>query len=346
MISSFTVSIILLLIWSIAYLCVRKKLVTAKVYFLILGIMASAGVILDLDKYVYYVSQRYDIWNILLFAFLLLLVIIPWMKYDRATRNNQYILNPRYYIAYITILIFFVIFSLITIAYCLPYSLAAMRMGADYIRNETEGGLLPASFMTTFASAIAALPPIGILFFFIGYTSKKLKKYSYWYLLLPISSVVHSMACAARELYVFLPITFMIMFLFFKNSIHPKSLKRIKTVFLIIGIALISIFMTFTISRFGEYGSDSFISGTWGYIFQQPFVFDQTLQYFDNYKGFSKHLSFIGSLLGMSSVKKDLVLSTEWSFGTMYKGFYEMFGYTSLLIGSILYISFFILWQY
>lgn len=341
MISSYTVSIILLSIWLVAYLILRKRCSSAKIYFGVLGLMASAGVILDLNKYVYYVTQEYDAFNIFLFAILLLLVIIPWLKYDKLIKYYEYTINPEYKSAFTKILTIFVLLSTFTIIYCLPYALAASSMGADVIRNETEGGLLPTNMLTTVASAVASLAPIGLTFFFASYTSKSFKKHSYWFLLAPLAGIVHSMACAARELYIFLPITFIILFLFFKNSIPQNDLKRIKYAAGILGVGMMSIFMTFTISRFGEAGSDSFIGGTWGYLYQQPYVFDQTLQYFDNFKGFSKSLSFIGDFLGMSTTKKDAVLSIEWSFGTMYKAFYEMFGYTSLLLGSIIYLWFF-----
>jgi hypothetical protein len=306
--------------------------------------MSSAGIVLNLDNvYLLWnvITQRYELFNIILFGILLLLVLIPWLKYDKFFYRYKIIINGKFIKQIKSIYIVLILLSLFCIIYCLPYAIIANTMGGEAVRTSDMVSLLPNSILTTIAAGVATLAPIGILFFFIGLLDVRLKKYSIGVLLLPFASVVHSMTLAARELYIFLPVTFIVIYTAFSNSLALRQKKIIKKFSLICGAFLVSFFMLITLSRFGEFGSESFISGSWGYLYQQPYVFDQTLQFFDNYGGFSKTLQFLGKLLGIYSVKSDLVYVTEFSFGTMYKGFYEMYGYRSLIMGSIIYILFF-----
>lgn len=298
--------------------------------------MSSAGIILDMDKMIYFETQTYLLNNILLFALLLLLVVIPWLKYDKYIINVNFAVNEKYINSLKFIYSILFVLSIVCIIYCLPYAIAANSLGAETMRQ--IGCLMPISFMTTFATGIATLAPIGILLFFIGLLSPKLVFHAVLILILPIASIIHSMTFAARELYIFLPLTFIIVYLTFKDSLSINIRIKIKQISLIIGILMIISFVTITINRFGKIGTDSFIEGTWGYIYQQPYVFDQTLQFFTNFKAFSSNLSFIGNFLGENTTNKDLELTTEWCFGTMYQAFYEMYGYISLFIGSITYL--------
>lgn len=303
--------------------------------------MASAGMILDLDSSLQYFTKTYSIYTVILFSILMLIVIIPWKIYDKWMKNVIIEVNQNYIKLIKTSLLILGILSIISILYCLPYAIKAMIMGGHEVRTGTEGGLLPANSLTTLVSAVAGLSPFGILFFFITMLEKKLRKYSLLTLLLPIASIVHSMACAARELYIYLPITFIILYLMFFRSLSHKDTQKIKRIGMIMLIFLIIFFVTISISRFGEVGSDSFISGTWGYIYQQPYVFDQNLRYFNNFYEFDRRLMFLGTLLGIGDKSYEFYDPIEWSFGTMYSEFFQMFGYKSLFIGSICYFLFF-----
>lgn len=344
MISARMVSYILTIIWIVAFLILRKKYYTSKWYFYLLFVMAPAGIVLDLNSEVLLwnvLTRKYDIFNIILFAVLLLLVLIPWMNFDKWLKNKKFIINVKCIGLLKRTFIILIILSLFCIIYCIPYAILANSIGGKNLRTSDVVTLLPVSPLTTIVTGIATLAPIGILFFFIGLLDYRLRKYAIGVLLLPLAGVVHSMTMAARELYIFLPITFIILYVAFRSSLSLKQIKAIKKVMLIFGVFIGFFFSAITFSRFGEFGSESFISGTWGYFYQQPYVFDQTLQFFDNFKGFSKCLSFLGEIIGVYSPKTDVMYITEISFGTMYKAFYEMYGYSSLILGTIIYVAFF-----
>ena len=345
MVSARAVSCILTIIWLFVFLWLRKKTFTSKWYFCILLIMSSAGIVLDLDSEILLwnvITRKYDFLNVLLFAVLMLLVLIPWIEFDKWIKNIKIVINDRYIGLLKKVYLVLTLLSIFCIVYCLPYAIIANAMGGEAVRTSETVTLLPISPLTTLATGIATLAPIGLLLFFVGLLDVRLKKYAIGALLIPIASVIHSMTLAARELYIFLPVTFIILYTGFRNSLTNKQDKIIKNLMWIGGGFLIFYFSIITINRFGDIGSESFVSGTWGYIYQQPYVFDQTLQFFDNYKGFSKSLSFIGRLLGFSTTRPDIMYVMEFSFGTMYCCFYQMFGYSSLIVGSIIYVYFFL----
>lgn len=340
MLTSFEVSLLLFVVWIVFYFINRKKIYSAKIYFFILFMMSFAGIVLDLDSSIYYYTQTYSVYTILLFSVLMLLSLIPWRQYDRWMLGKTIIVNERCLLVIKLILYILVFSSILSIIYCFPFALYAMRLGAYEVRT-SEIGLLPPNVLTTIASAIAGLAPFGLLFFFILRLNEKLRKYSFSILLLPIAGIVHSMACTARELYIYLPITFVILYLFFRSSLQSYDKKLIKRLGLFSFTLLFVLFILISISRFGNLGSNSLISGTWGYVYQQPYVFDQTLRFFNNFYAFDRRLPFIGSWFGIGDGRFELYDHVEWSFGTMYSEFFQMFGYVSLFWGSILYLLFF-----
>lgn len=341
MVSARIVSYILTIIWLITFLVLRKKLFTAKWYFYLLFVMSSAGIVLELDEYVDYGTQTYSIVNIILFAILQLCALIPWLKYDNSLKKVKFTINDKNIKTLKILYIILTLLSIWCIIYCLPYAILANTIGGLEIRSAGDGGVLPRTFLTTIASGIAALVPIGLLLFFVGLLDNRLKKYAFWVLLLPIAGILESMACMARELYIYIPIIFVFLYFVFANSLAKKMKKLLKKISFLFLVIFLIFLLIITISRFGPIASKNFITGTWGYFYQQPYVFDQTLQHFDNYKGFSKNLKFLDGIIPNDIKYYGVEMKTEWSFGTMYKGFYEMFGYTSLFIGTIVYIFFF-----
>ncbi|MCI7357419.1 MAG: hypothetical protein MSK40_06915, partial [Parabacteroides sp.] len=125
------------------------------------------------------------------------------------------------------------------------------------------------------------------------------------------------------------------------SSLQSYDKKLNKRLGLFSFTLLFVLFILISISRFGNLGSNSLISGTWGYVYQQPYVFDQTLRFFNNFYAFDRRLPFIGSWFGIGDGRFELYDHVEWSFGTMYSEFFQMFGYVSLFWGSILYLLFF-----
>lgn len=308
--------------------------------------MSSAGIVINLDNEILLwnvITRKYDLYNILLFGVLMLLVLIPWIKFDSWIKKRRFVINDKHIGLLKKVYITLIGLSLFCIVYCLPYAIIANSMGGEAVRTSDTVTLLPISPLTTIATGVATLAPVGLLLFFVGLLDVRLKLYAIGALLVPLAGVIHSMTLAARELYVFLPITFIILYVAFSNSLSISQIKIVKKSTILGGVFLISYFAIITMSRFGDVGSDSFINGTWGYIYQQPYVFDQTLQFFDNYKEFSKSLSFIGRILGLSQVRPDVVYITELSFGTMFGSFYEMYGYNSLIIGSVVFVCFFLI---
>lgn len=341
MLTSYYSSVLLLSVWLIAYFVNRRRLYSSKIYFIILFLMALAGIVLDLDTKFNYYTNTYSVFTMLLFSGLMLLVVIPWKVYDDWMCNVIIEVNTQYIRLIKNLLIILIVSSALSILYCFPYAMKAMAIGGYDVRVEMQGGFLPANLFTTFVSACAGLSPIGLLFFFISVLDEELRKFSILILLVPLAGIVHSMACAARELYIYLPITFIILYHMFYYSLSEDNVRKINRIGVVMFCFLIVFFLSISISRFGEIGSNSFISGTWGYIYQQPYVFDQNLRFFDNFYGFDRRLTFLGSFLGIGDGQFELHDSIEWSFGTMYSEFYQISGYDSLLVGSIIYFLFF-----
>jgi hypothetical protein len=91
--SFFEVSIVLLFIWSVAYFLTRSKISTAKVYFVLLAIMASPALFFKKLPLMGLQPEIFNMANILLFAFLMLVVLIPWFIFDKWHLCHAFCLN-------------------------------------------------------------------------------------------------------------------------------------------------------------------------------------------------------------------------------------------------------------
>ena len=122
MISSTQVSIVLIIIWGFVYYRLKKKLVTAKGYFLLLLIMGSAGLVLPMDEYIHYYSTRYGLFNTVVFAFLLIFTIIPWFYFDKHFKNWGVLKIKSSSIPFLrTLFILNIILGIYAIIYSIPY---------------------------------------------------------------------------------------------------------------------------------------------------------------------------------------------------------------------------------
>lgn len=342
------VTVILLIVWAAAYFIFRRKFYSSKGYFFLLALMAGAGLFLDIDHFVHYYSQTYNVVNILVFAVLMVATLIPWIVFDNSFRHWHSIeimegsipLFRKVFIAEI-------LMGAYAIVYSLPYGLMALSMGADEVRLFITGGsFYPRNIFTTICVGIGYLSPIMILSFYLSLLNDNLRKFSTFLLIASLSYLFTMLPYAARDGFIFLPLTFIFLYRVFRNSIDVNIQKKIKKYSLLFGSLMLAVVLVITIDRFysnaksGLSSTDSLIYGTWGYFFQQPYVFDQTIQHFHDFFGFGRRFELINILLGKDNGSWDLEALTT-SFGTMYSEFYSVSGWSSLLILSLFYyISF------
>ena len=81
------------------------------------------------------------------------------------------------------------------------------------------------------------------------------------------------------------------------------------------------------------------IAGTWGYFYQQPYVFDETIQHQVYFHGISHRFPLLGQIMNLPpSTNHILDFKFEWMFGTMYASFYSATGWPSLIIASLFFM--------
>lgn len=354
MISSFSSSIFMVLVFGISYLFLKRRLITSKFYFVLLFLMGAAGIVLPLDKYVQYYSQNYNAAYILLFSILVIMTLIPWLKFDKAFSNWGMICIKEKYIGLLKIVFFInIVLGLYAIIYSFPYALMALSMGADDVRQFiADESFYPKSILTTVCVGIGYLTPIQILLFYISLLHYDLRKYSILLFITSLSYLITMLPYAARDGFIFLPLTYFFMYKVFSPSL-PDTLKlRIRKYALVLGgiisfgVLFISYQRFYLNAKSGLSSFDSMIYGTWGYFFQQPFVFEQTISYDVSYYGFDRRFELLNNIF---SIPKHIYLldSLTTSFGTMYSEFYNCYGWSSLIGFSLFYyISFSVLLGY
>lgn len=349
MISATAVSYILLGIWLIIFIILKRYLFSNRGYFVLLLVMCSAGILLPIDDYINYVSKQYDLSNIILFSVLMIITLIPWIKFDSWLKRVDCIrVCPAYIKLFKTTFSALFLLCLFAIIYALPYGITALSMGGNDIRTMEGDGLLPHTFATTICTGAGCLTPVTILAFYITLIEPRLKAYIVPMFIASLTYLFTSMPSCARDGYIYIPLTYLFMYKIFKNSlsINGKTMLKKLAVFSLVGGLLV--FLAITLDRFvgtekGGNAQYGFIYGTWGYFFQQPYVFDQVLQHFTRFFGFNRRLKFLVPITGISGFEYDTRYadSFEWSFGTMYAEFYEMGGYIALFFMTIVFISIF-----
>ena len=345
MINSFIVSLVLMFFWGGLYIVLNRKLYTSKLYFYLLFLMGSAGIVLPLDKFVHYYTQNYNVGVILLFAFLLVFSLIPWFYFDsKLKRWGRICIKGKYVNVLKYIFIVNIILGLYSILYALPYAKLALEMGGDEVRHFIQDETLyPQNIFTTICVGIGFLTPIQILLFYLSLLDKKLWKFSLLLFLSSLSYIITSLPYMARDGFIFIPLTYFFLYKVFSKSLDEKIKHKIKRYATIIGSLVLSMFLLITVQRFfdnAKYGlsqTDSLIFGTWGYFFQQPYVFEQTIEYSTDFEGFSRRFELIENILGLP--KNEFEITTlNTAFGTMYTDFYKAFGWNSLICFSLFYV--------
>lgn len=342
------VSLILFMIWGFFYYINRKKISSGKIYFLMLLCMILPPTLNDepLDK-----SWFHDVElsNIAILALCLCAGFIPWLVFDKNIKGKRFQINDD---AVQVLKIFFtvlILWSLYSIIYLTPYAVRSLALGAHDTRNLLYSGkaeILPPNFLTTIAVAGSACYIYAILFFYMACLSPQLKSYRIWLAMSSLSYLFNCLAFTARDGLIFIPLLYLIFFLALKPSLNFKITQTIKKRILIIIASAFILLMTFSLSRFAGSGSKtdwaSVYSGTFGYMNQQPYVFDATIEGQDDFWGFEVRFPIINRLIGIEEHevnRRDN--SFEWSFGTMYAEHYSAFGWLGLVLITLVTVLFF-----
>lgn len=153
------------------------------------------------------------------------------------------------------------------------------------------------------------------------------------------------MTITARDGFIVLPCFYIIFYLIFRNSISTGNKNKIKkALMLIIGLAVIFV-GSFSVSRFYNdkyHDTSTFAEGTIGYIAQQPYVFDSTVQFQDDFHGFEVRFPLINRIMGIGAHKVDRLDSWfETCFGTMYADFYNIWGWPSVICILLVFVSYY-----
>lgn len=343
MLNYFQVSVVLLIVWGAAFLILRKKLYSSKGYFLLLFVMAVAGIVLPLEEMLDLdCKPSFSFLYTILFALLLLSAIIPWLDFEKYLKTIKCLkINPSCLPILRIVIIVLTVLSTFAIIYTLPYAIVAYKMGAADIRwFIRDQSLLPKSPLTTVAVGVGLIAPVYIFFFFLSLLAPELHRYSKYLFVGSLTYLVTSAAFQARDGFVFIPITYFFLFQVFKKSLPKSSKEYLKRAFKLVLPILLTGILVISFDRFFEKGASdaykSLIGGTWGYVYQQPYVFDVTLQHTQHFQGLGHRFELISVIFNLPySTDYAPYYQFEWMFGTMYGSFYSASGWPSLLIASI-----------
>ena len=351
MLNTFAVSLLLLLIWGIVYFLLRKYISSSRFYFILLLAMGSAGLFIEDLPLMGLTPRTFGFFNIVLFAILMVVIIIPWLSFDVLFKKAPvFVLKEQYIPKLKVVMIITILLSIFSILYFAPYAALAMAMGGKDVRQLLlESSLMPDTPITTLAGGIASFFPVTILLFYISLLHARLRKYSFFLAVSSLSYIVNALVFSGRDALIFTAMLYILLFVIFRNSLSIKSLKKIKKVSFIIAPLAALILLTISFDRFFSEGRgtkeayDDLLFVTWGYFYQQPYVFDHTLESFTNFYGFKRRLMFLDNIIpiGGNEYSNFTDSKEEYMFGTQLKEFYEIAGYTSLAICTICYVFFF-----
>ncbi len=349
MIDSNSVAILLLSMWGAIFFLIRKRICTLYVYFSILFIMACAGLILPINNYLdlYHSSNSFSFPIILLFGLLLMLAIVPWYVFDNVIRKNPIIEIRQKYCSILKIVFNIeLILSAYAVIYALPYALAAINYGsaADVRALIQEESFYPVNIYTTICVGVGFLLPINILSFYTAMTSEKFQKYTIPLFLSSFTYIITTTPFLARDGYFIIPIMHLVFYKIFNKSFTPTNKTKFYRMMWVVIPILALFFLFITLDRFweadygAEYALNGLISGTWGYLFQQPFIFHETITYTEFFQGFGKRFPLIAILLDIPISENTITYNFEYQFGTMFANFYSAFGWNSLICASVFFV--------
>lgn len=269
---------------------------------------------------------------------------LPWLIVDKWAKNRLFYITDSAIKPLSIIFTITIVLSLCAIAYLAPYAFKAIAIGASEVRSLIrDGSLLPNSILTTLSVTIAACHIYVVLFFYISCLSPKLKKYRIWLIISSLSYVFNCFAMTARDGLVILPCFYIVYFILFKNSFGLRFTKRIKKgLSFVIVICLVSI-ITFSMSRFlDSKGSVNHLyQGTVGYISQQPYVFNITVEEQNDFWGFERSFPLLNRIMGIPDHDIKFDKPFEWSFGTMYSEFYSAFAWYGIILIGLTFILYY-----
>ena len=276
------------------------------------------------------------------------MTLIPWLRFDNAFRSwgVMYVRNKSVRLLKFAFIIN-ILLGIYAIVYSLPYAMMALSMGADNVRQFiADDSFYPKSILTTICVGIGYLTPIQILLFYISLLHPDLRKYSILLFVTSLSYLVTMLPYAARDGFIFIPLTYYFMYKVFSPSmpqILKQEIRKYALVFggaIVFGVLFISYQRFYLNAKSGLSSIDSMIYGTWGYFFQQPFVFEQTISYNVSDFGFDRRFELLSNLFNIPKHIYSLESLTT-SFGTMYSDFFNCYGWSSLIGFSLFYyISF------
>lgn len=343
MLNYFQVSVVLIIIWGVAYLILRKKICSSKGYFALLFVMAIAGIVLPMEEVLDLDCEpSFSFLYTILFALLLLSAIIPWLNFEKYLKTIKRLnINPSCIPTLRIAIIVMTLLSAFAIIYTIPYAIVAYRMGAADIRwFIRDQSLLPESPLTTVAVGVGLIAPVYIFFFFLSLLTPALHRYSKYLFVGSLTYLVTSAAFQARDGFVFIPLTYFFLYQVFKKSLPRHSKEYLKRAFKFVLPILLTGILVISFDRFFEKGSSdaykTLIGGTWGYFYQQPYVFDVNLQYMQHFQGLGHRFELISVIFNLPySTDYAPNYQFEWMFGTMYSSFYSASGWGSLLTASV-----------
>lgn len=227
--------------------------------------------------------------------------------------------------------------------YQFPYALKGLALGSQVLReqiNTSDFSLLPKSSFTTLAVGISYFYIFYIAFFFISLIQKRSKFITISLLIGSFSYIISGLAFTTRDVFVFYGLSFIFIYLFFKNVLSKELNKKFKILIIVISAIFIFLLILFSYQRFQNSNRSALAYGTIGYIAQQPFVFSETISQQKEFYNGDKRFPLFKSLF---SQRKEItnVYPYEWSFGTFIKDLYSEGGFNFLIIFTFIFISFF-----
>ena len=205
------VSIVLLVIWGSAFYFLRKRLITSKLYFLLLLLMGSAGLFLPLNEWLDIGTPNDFRFSLcVLFAFLLIGSIIPWIRFDKFFSVVKSIrFNPAYEGQIRVALVVLIIMGIYAILYTLPYAIIAYRTGAGEVRAFImDDSILPVNIFSTIALGVGFLAPVYILLFYMCLCSNRFKGYAIPLFFTSGAYLVTTAPAQARDGFIMIPFAF------------------------------------------------------------------------------------------------------------------------------------------
>ena len=342
MLSHAEVSVILLSIWGVFFWGLKNKLITSKPYFFLLLLMGSAGLFLPLDKWFDLGTPKdFNFWLIVLFSVLLIGSIIPWLRFDKHFSQIKLIrFNPSLEGNIRIVLVIMILMGVYAILYTLPYAIIGYSMGAAEVRAFImDDSILPKTFLSTIALGVGFLAPVYILLFFLSLCSDRLKGFAYPLFVTSLTYLVVTAPSQARDGFIMIPLEYFFFYKLFKPMLPHNSIKKIKKLIRIFVPVLVVFFLAITLDRFFREGDANrvmkLVSGTWGYFYEQPYVFDQTVQHQVFFHGITNKFPLLGHILGIPSTGRHIDYAFEYSFGTQYASFYHATGWSSLIIATL-----------